>query len=129
MSKRVGVLIIDDEVSVADALEIILGDNGYEVAVALTGRDGLEQMDARQFDVTITDLRLPDMTGLEVLSRIREKDPRALVIVITAYSTPEVVVESKRRGAYEVLSKPFRPSDVLTLISDGLNSEPPLKTS
>src|SRR5688500_17905095 len=123
MSEKVAVLIVDDEISVADALEIILSDNGYEVTVALTGRDGLAHVNSRHFDVMITDLRLPDMSGLDVLSHIRQKEQTSLVILITAHSTPEVVMESKRLGAYEVLSKPFFPSDLLSLINRGLNRQ------
>jgi DNA-binding NtrC family response regulator len=121
MSEKVGILIIDDEISVADALEIILADNGYDVAVALTGRDGLEKINARHFDVMITDLCLPDMSGLDLLNHVREKCLCCLVILITANCTPEVIAESKGLGAYEVLLKPFFPADVLSLIACGLN--------
>jgi DNA-binding NtrC family response regulator len=121
MSEKVEILIVDDEISVADALEIILGDNGYDVAVALTGRDGLEKINSRSFDVIITDLRLPDISGLDVLTYVREKGLSSLLILITAHSTPEIIMESKRLGAYEVLSKPFFPSEVLSLIERGLN--------
>lgn len=111
------ILVIDDEPTVADALEIILSDEGYDVVVAATGRDGLEQISAGRFDVTITDLRLPDMTGHDVLGRIMEEDPASAVIIITAHSSPEVVEESIRLGAVEVLPKPFFPSDVVKLIA------------
>lgn len=120
-----GVLVVDDEISVADALEMILRDSGYDVAVALTGRDALVMANSRRFDVTITDLRLPDMSGLDVLNSIKKKDPAVLVIIITAHSTPEIIIELKSRGAYEVLSKPFYPSDVLTLINNGLKEQRP----
>jgi DNA-binding NtrC family response regulator len=112
------ILVIDDEPTVADALKIILSDEGYEVVVAATGRDGLEQACAGRFDVTITDLRLPDMTGHDVLGRILEGDPACAVIVITAHSSPEVVEESIRLGAVEVLPKPFFPHDVVRSIAD-----------
>lgn len=125
MSGKVGILVIDDEATVADALQIILGECGYDVTVALNGRDGLEKINSRHYDVTITDLRLPDMSGLDVLSHIREKIASCLVIVITAHSTPEIVAEMKCLGAYEVLSKPFFASDVLSLIASGLNRDLP----
>ncbi len=111
------ILVIDDEPTVADALEIILSDEGYDVVVAATGRDGLEQVSAGRFDVTITDLRLPDMTGHDVLGRILEDDPASAVIIITAHSSPEVVEESIKLGAVEVLPKPFFPNDVVRLIA------------
>jgi DNA-binding NtrC family response regulator len=122
MEEKVTVLVIDDEPSVADALMVVLSDSGYEVAVAMTGRDGLDKISRHRFDVTITDLRLPDMSGMDVLSTIREKDPCSLIIIITAHSSPEIVAESVRRGAVDVLSKPFFPSDVLGSLNRALTS-------
>ena len=110
------ILVIDDEPSVADALEIILRDSGYEVAVALNGRDGIKQANESRFDIVITDLRLPDMSGLDVLGHMIDGDPNSIVIVISAHSTPEVVAESMRLGALDVLPKPFYPYEVLSLI-------------
>lgn len=118
--EKITILVIDDEPIVADALTIVLSDSGYDVAVAANGRDGLDKISRQRFDVTITDLRLPDMSGLDVLSNIRERDPGSLIIVITAHSSPEIVAESMRRGALDVLSKPFFPSDVLGLLSKAL---------
>jgi|ERR1044072_5955647 len=120
--KKEVILVIDDEPSVADALSLILSDIGYEVVVTLTGRDGLEKHKQLKFDITITDIRLPDISGLDVVSGIREKDPSSLVIVITSHSTPDVVAESLSRGAFNVLPKPFLPSEVLALISEALNT-------
>jgi DNA-binding NtrC family response regulator len=117
MGEKFTILVIDDEPIVGDALMTVLSDNGYDVAVARSGREGLDITSKRQFDVTITDLRLPDMMGIDVLRHIREKDPCSLVILITAYSTPEIVSESKRLGAIDVLAKPFSPSDVLGLLN------------
>ncbi|HVG20984.1 MAG TPA: response regulator [Blastocatellia bacterium] len=122
MTEKVTILVIDDEPIVADALTVVLSDSGYEVAIAATGRDGLDKISKQKFDVTITDLRLPDMSGLDVLSDIREKDPASLIIVITAHSSPEIVAESVKRGAIDVLSKPFFPADVLGLLDKALTS-------
>jgi two-component system response regulator PilR (NtrC family) len=125
MAEKMSILIIDDEPSIADALNLILSDSGYDVSVALTGREGLERARRRRFDVAITDLRLPDMSGLEVLSHFRETDPDVPVIIITAHSTPEVVAESLSRGAVDVLPKPFFPSDVFALLDKALNKDRP----
>jgi DNA-binding NtrC family response regulator len=118
--KKYGILIIDDEPSILEALTLILDDQGYETVSAKTGRDGIEQSRRRNFDVTVTDLRLPDMSGLDVLKAIREKDCNSRVIVITAHGTPETVVELKACGALDVLKKPFVPSDILSLIESAL---------
>lgn len=121
MASKIAILIIDDEPSVADALGMILGECGYEVIVAATGMGGLEQADRKRFDVTITDLRLPDISGLEVLRRIREKDPAVGVIVITAYSTQEAIAELLEQGAIQVLSKPFGPADICNSVNLALS--------
>jgi len=123
MIKKNTILIIDDEPIVGDALMTVLSDCGYEVTVARTGREGIERASKQRFDFTITDFRLPDMTGLEVLSSIKEKNSCSLMLVITAYSTPEIVAESKRRGAIDVLGKPFSPSDVLSILAKSLENQ------
>ena len=122
MADKIAILVIDDEPIVADALMVVLSDSGYEVTVAMTGRDGLDKISERHFDITITDLRLPDMSGLDVLSIIREKQPCSLIVLITAHTTPEITAEAVRRGAVDVLSKPFFPSDVLDLLENALTS-------
>jgi len=123
MGEKITILVIDDEPIVGDALMTVLSDSGYEVAVARTGREGLDKAREKRFDVTITDLGLPDMMGLDVLINIREKDPCSLVIIITAHHTPEIVDESRRLGAIDVLAKPFSPSDVLSLLSKTLGKQ------
>ena len=123
MTKKNTVLVIDDERIVGDALMTILSDCGYEVTVTRTGCEGIERASKQQFDFTITDFHLPDMTGLDVLSSIRKQYPCSLIIVITAYSTPEIIAESKRRGAIDVLSKPFSPADVLNILTKSLEKE------
>jgi DNA-binding NtrC family response regulator len=125
MTEKVSILVIDDEPTVADALSLILSDSGYEVIVAFNGRDGLEKCDQRKFGITITDIRLPDISGLDVLSCIRGKDPDCLVLIITSHSTPEIVAESLSRGAIDVLPKPFLPSDILGLIDRALSKRAP----
>jgi DNA-binding response OmpR family regulator len=113
---KVRLLVIEDDHSVADALRLIMEDQGYEVVVAHSGREGCEQCNRRTFDLTITDVNLPDMSGLDVLSLLRACAPYLPVIVITARSTPEIVTTAKERGALEVLSKPFLPADIISLV-------------
>jgi DNA-binding NtrC family response regulator len=125
MARKNAVLIIDDEPSVADALRVIFNDHGYDAVVALTGRDGLEQAGCRQFDLTITDLQLPDISGLEVLASIREMNPNHRVIIITAHVSPDVITKAADGGAVTVLSKPFLPSDILQLTKETLTNRDP----
>ncbi|MBA3440401.1 MAG: response regulator [Pyrinomonadaceae bacterium] len=117
MERTIEVLVIDDEPSVADALKMILEDHSYEVVVAVTGREGIEQARRQRFDVTLTDMRLPDMTGVDVINAICQENLCDSVILITAYGTPETIVTARTCGASSVLAKPFRPSDILEEIS------------
>jgi DNA-binding NtrC family response regulator len=117
---KIVILVIDDEPSIADALRLILEDKGYAVVLAMNGSRGVEQTICHRIDLTITDLQLPDMSGLDVLSAIRERDPHSPVIIITAHGSEEVNAEAARRGAFAVLSKPFLPSDVLNHVAAAL---------
>ena len=113
--KKFQVLIIEDDQSVADALKIVLEDSGYETVVAINARQGLEQACLRRFDLTITDVQLPDLSGLDVLTFLRKKGTEIPVIIITAHNTTEVIAEAMARGAFQVLPKPFLPSEILDL--------------
>lgn len=114
------ILVIDDEPSVADALKIILEDSGYAVIVAVTGRSGFERACERRIDLTIVDLQLPDMCGLDVLSAVREREPDGRVIIITSHGSPELETEAAKRGAFTVLPKPFLASDLLKQVTAAL---------
>lgn len=113
--EKIQVLIIEDDRDVADALKLIMEDGGYETVVAMNAQQGIEQARLRRFDLTISDVQLPDMSGLDVLTLLRKKDTEPPVIIITAYLTPEIVTEAMARGAFQVLSKPFLPSEILDL--------------
>ena len=99
-------LIVDDEPALLYSLEAGLGTDDLEVVTAQTGRQGVEAVRAHRPDAVVLDVRLPDMTGLEALSLIRETDPRLPVVVITAYAATETAIEAVKRGAFEYLLKP-----------------------
>ncbi|MGB7621025.1 MAG: response regulator [Terriglobia bacterium] len=120
MPEKIKILVIDDEPSVVDAVKLILNDNGYDAVVAMTGHEGIEECEKARFDVTITDLRLPDMSGFDVLKWIRLKDPQSRVIIITSHSTPEVILEARKGGAVDVLPKPFSPKDLIQQVDRAL---------
>lgn len=113
---RTEILVIDDELSVADALKVILESEGFGVTVAGSGRDGIERARRSGFHLAITDLRLPDMSGLDLMRTLLAEHPRSHVILITSYGTPEVFAEARSRGAAAVLGKPFPPSEIVRLV-------------
>jgi len=117
MCSKKTILIVDDDVTVGDALRVVLLDRGCGAIVATSGHDALKAVDSERFDAAIIDVGLPDMTGLELLSRLRTRDPILRIIIMTALPSPEILGEASRLGAIRVLAKPFRLSDVIALIN------------
>lgn len=116
------VLIIDDERSVADALKMILEDNGYRVCTAVTGREGIEEALRGQFCLTITDVGLSDMSGFDVIKAISPHKLQMHFIIITSQ---ELMLETTNCAVAGFLLKPFLPSEILKLIRTTLGSSDP----
>lgn len=116
MSVGTTVLVVDDEPSVRDALELILSDSGYLVLVSRSGREALRKAHKQRIDVAIIDVELPDMSGLDLLRHLRDVDPGLEVIIITANAAPATVREARTRGAADCLQKPFQPADIVDAI-------------
>ncbi|MFZ2955323.1 MAG: sigma-54 dependent transcriptional regulator [Candidatus Ozemobacteraceae bacterium] len=119
---RSKILVVDDEHSVRWAFEKALQKVGYEVSLAETGTKGLKVFSSWHPDLTMLDIRMPEMDGLTVLKHIREEDPNAQVIVMTAYSDMETTITAMKLGAYDFLTKPFNIDDCLALIARGLSA-------
>ena len=105
MSDRL--LLIDDDDSLRRVTEYNLSSAGYEVVTAASGREGLERFEHRQPDLVVTDVKLGDMNGLEVLEQIKKTSPETPVVVITAFGTIDMAVQAMRKGAYHFITKPF----------------------
>src|SRR5277367_5171879 len=101
------ILIIDDEAAIRESLETLLMLEGYAVDLAPEGQAGLRAIDSRTYDLVLLDLALPGLNGLEVLARIRERQPNLPVIMITAYGTVGNVVEAMNGGAQNFVQKPW----------------------
>lgn len=108
MVKRI--LVVDDEKTVAFFLSETLDELGieYQVQTACSGEDALKKITVESFDLIITDLRMPGMSGLELLSQVREISPGTRTILITAYGDDEVEAEARRLGVYDYITKPFQ---------------------
>ena len=117
------VLVIDDKESVRQMLSKNLESEGYEVDLARDGIDGLRKAKEKRFDLVLTDLKLPRMDGLEVLSAVKELDPDIAVIVMTAYGTIETAVQAIKQGAFDYLAKPFDPDHLNFLIKRALENQ------
>jgi len=101
------ILVIDDKESMRQMLAKTLESEGYEVDVARDGEVGLDKAKEKRFDLVLTDLKLPNMDGLRVLSSFKDLDPEISVIVMTAYGTIETAVQAIKQGAFDFLTKPF----------------------
>ena len=99
-------LLVEDDDSLREVLTFNLEDAGFEVEAVADGEAGLEAFDPSTHDVVMTDLRMPGIDGMELLSRLKERDPEAVVLVVTAYGNTERAVEAMRRGAFHYVEKP-----------------------
>jgi DNA-binding NtrC family response regulator len=115
MKQAARILVVDDESSITGALEIILGERGYKVKTAGTVSEAAESLRDRPFDLVFTDLRLPDASGIDLLTRIKEDSPETEVILMTAHGSLDITIEAIKKGAYYYLEKPFTPDQVLML--------------
>ena len=121
MSRQANILVIDDEESMRDSCQQTLSRDGNRVEVAEDGSRGLAMLERESFDLVILDLKMPGLSGMEVLKKIRERDPEAMVIVITGYATVESAVEAMKRGAYDFIPKPFTPGSLRVIVRRALD--------
>lgn len=116
MSIPANILVIDDEETMRDSCRQILSGIKCNVKVAETGNVGLDLMKKEFFDIVILDLKMPGLSGMEVLKKIKENNPETIVIVITGYATVNSAVEAMKGGAYDFLPKPFTPEELRVII-------------
>src|ERR1700748_646935 len=116
------ILIIDDEVNVALLLSKFLTRNGFDVATASSGASGLEQLKAGNFNLVLCDYRLEDTDGREMLRQIKSNYPQTGVIIITGYSDIKMAVELIKMGAYDYITKPLYPDEILNTISKAIET-------
>ena len=101
------ILVVDDEQSMREMLDYLLSKQGYQVSSAESGKRAIEMLDESRFDLMICDIKLGDITGLDVLRATKSKNPESVVIMISAYVTTEMAVEAMNEGAYDYVPKPF----------------------
>jgi len=114
-SESVRILLVDDETGILDSLRILFRGEGYEVLTALGGAEALEILSNDKPDLVVTDIRMPGVSGLEVLARSREMDPEIPVILMTAQASLQSAVRAVNEGAYYYLQKPFANDDLLAI--------------
>ncbi len=116
MTDKLRVIVIDDEPIVGKRLKPALEKSDYEVEFYDNGTSALKRLDETTFDIVVTDFRMDDIDGIEVLTRVMAATPRTKVIIITGYATIEVTREALAKGAFDVVAKPFKPNELREVI-------------
>ncbi|MBC2703255.1 sigma-54 dependent transcriptional regulator [Desulfobacula sp.] len=114
------ILVVDDETSMRELLEVLLSKQGYKVSNAKNGKQALKMIQKNDYDLILSDIRLGDITGLGVLKAAKKKNTDTVVIMISAYSTTEIAVEAMNGGAYDFVPKPFDNSELRQTIQKAL---------
>ncbi|NDC42894.1 MAG: sigma-54-dependent Fis family transcriptional regulator, partial [Chitinophagia bacterium] len=117
------ILVVDDDNDMCLLLSRFLTRNGYVVATAKSGAEALEWLKKNKPSLILCDFRLDDMNGTELLTRIKAAEPDALVIIITGYSDVKDAVEVMKIGAYDYVTKPLYPDEILLTIKKALSDE------
>ena len=118
MKKKVSVLIVDDDRGMTESLADILGDRGYEVAVAWDGLRAIKMMGKKTYDVALIDIKMPGINGVETFKKIKRISPLTRVTMMTAYSVEDLVNEALKEGAYEIFYKPLDIDRIIRFIEE-----------
>jgi len=114
------ILVVDDELSMRELLDVMLTKEGYQVSCAETGRNAISLIEKTDFDLLLCDIRLGDITGIDVLKALRNQNKDTVVIMISAYATTEAAVEAMNEGAYDFVPKPFDNEELKQTIKNAL---------
>lgn len=118
------ILIVDDDADICMLLERFLSRHDFEVETTFRGENAKQIVSRSRFDVVLSDFRLPDMDGLELLEFVKAKNPQTAVIIITGYSDVRVAINAMRKGAFDYVTKPIHPEEILLTIKKSLNEKP-----
>src|SRR5260370_15886243 len=109
-------LIADDEEPIRQVLAVLLEERGYEVRAVSDGEEALRELQSRDYDALVTDVRMPKLDGLSLVRAAQALNPELTIIVMSAYGSHELAIEAMKAGAYDYLGKPFRPDEVLLVL-------------
>lgn len=116
------ILVVDDEESIRDLCARVLTRAGYVVATAPSGEDAIVRLQEEAFDLMISDIRMPGISGLEVLEHAKTTFPAIRVVLITGFGTPQTLTRARQSGADRILTKPFNPMELLAAVRESLPS-------
>ncbi len=122
MNNKVKILIIDDEAIVLKSCLRILRDESYEIETASSGDEGLKRVSEKEYDIVITDLKMPGISGMEVLETLVKKQPDVTVIIFTGYATVENAREALKKGAFDYIPKPFTNEELRNVVKNAIKA-------
>jgi DNA-binding NtrC family response regulator len=114
------ILIVDDELVVRDSLQKWFDSEGYETGGAAGGREALTAIQQKQWDLALVDIKMPGMDGMDLQKKLREVDPELIVVIMTGYASVETAVQALKGGAYDYITKPIDPDELVHLVSNAL---------
>ncbi len=123
MDRNTRILVVDDDENIRKVLTTILEDEGYDVEAADTAKIAIEKTAKKFYNVALIDIRLPDMEGIELLTKMRPTTPRLRKIIVTGYPTMQNAVEAVNKGADAYVLKPFNVEKVLDIIEEQLRKQ------
>ena len=118
MAKNSKILIIDDEINITESMKYLLEYAGFDVSVANNGQEAIKLVAKRKFDVTLIDIKMPEMNGVETLNEIKKIQPLIRAFMMTGYSLQHLIRQAKELGALEILQKPIKIEKVIALIEN-----------
>jgi two-component system, NtrC family, response regulator AtoC len=121
MATKTAVLVVDDDLTACRLIQEVLAREGYQVEIAERGKEALEKAGTTLFDVVLSDVRMPDLDGVEVLRALKHLSPETAVIMVTAFGSIETAIETIKEGAYDYISKPFKLDEVKLTVKRALD--------
>ena len=119
------ILVVDDELSMREFLKILLEKEGYDISTASEASSAIELIKGQNFDLVISDIKMPGMGGLSLLEKIKEIDSSLPVIMITAFASPENAVIAMKSGAFDYITKPFKVDEIIKIIKSAISATLP----
>src|ERR1700742_2613522 len=124
---ELNVLIVDDEAELRKSVASILGNTMpeylFRISEAGTGREAIEKVRAKDFDLVLMDVRMPELDGIQALSAIKQHDPRTFVVLMTAHANLGDAVEAIKCGAYDYVEKPVQPEKLVQIVKKALETQ------
>jgi DNA-binding NtrC family response regulator len=116
MDQKLNIMVVDDEAIVGKRLKPTLERDGYEVETFGDGTSALDRIGQKDFNIIVTDVRMDDVDGMQILEHVKRHSPRTKVIIITGYATVDLAREALVKGAFDFIAKPFKPADLRVII-------------